>query len=224
MTTPIVLAWSGGKDSAMALEALRADPRWEVRALVTAVTRGFNRVSIHGVRREILHAQADAVALPLVEAWLDAKSSNEAYEEAWDEALAEARDEIGFVEHVAYGDLFLEDVRAYRDALMSRLGYAPVYPLWGRPTPALARAFASSGWRAILTCVDTTQLAGEFAGRAFDNALLDELPPGVDPCGERGEFHTCVVAGPAFTSPIAVEPGERVLRDERFQYCDLILR
>ena len=194
-----------------------------VRGLLTTVTSGYDRVAIHGVRRDILHAQARSLGLPLVEAWLEPRSSNDAYEHAWRDALDRAAKTFGAFRHVAYGDLFLEDVRAYRDALMTRLGYAPVYPIWGRPTDGLARAFIRSGYRAYLTCVDTTQLDARFAGRAFDDELLGDLPATVDPCGERGEFHTCVVAGPAFRAPIPVALGERVLRDGRFQYCDLIM-
>lgn len=168
-----------------------------------------------------MHAQAAAIGLPLVEAWLEPQSSNGAYERAWSAALDDARTRLG-IHHVAYGDLFLEDVRTYRDALMARLGYTPVYPIWGEPTDQLALAFIAAGHRAILTCVDTTQLGAEFAGRAFDAALLAELPARVDPCGERGEFHTCLIGGPVLGTTIRVTRGERVLRDNRFQYCDLV--
>ncbi len=206
----------------MALAALRADPSWNVVGLVTAVTTGFDRISIHGVRRTILHAQAESIGLPLVEAWLEPMSSNEAYEASWEMALRNAKKALGVVRHVAYGDLFLADVRAYRDALMMRLGYDPVYPLWEKPTDALAQAFIADGYRAVVTCVDTTQIDAEFAGREYNQRLLADLPTSADPCGEHGEFHTCVLAGPVFRSPLQVSIGERVLRNERFQYCDLV--
>lgn len=222
MSTPVLMAWSGGKDSTLALAALRRDPAWRVVGLVTAVTAGYDRVSIHGVRRTILQAQAASIGLPLVEATLEPASSNEAYEAAWAGAIDAARERLGAFGHVAYGDLFLEDVRAYRDAQLARLGVTPVYPLWGLPTAALAREFIAAGHRAILTCVDTTQLDARFAGRDFDELLLAELPASVDPCGERGEFHTCLVGGPLLREPIHVTLGERVLRDGRFQYCDLV--
>lgn len=220
---PIVLAWSGGKDSTLALEALRADPEAVVVGCVTAVTPEYDRVSIHGIRRSILHAQADSLGLPLVEAHISVGGDNAAYEAAWAAALAEAAGRLGKFDYVAYGDLFLEDVRNYRDAQLDRLGLHPVYPLWGQPTRALGARFVAAGYEAYLTCVDTTQLAPRFAGRRYDTALLADLPPGVDPCGERGEFHTCVVAGPQFRRRIVVAPGNRVLREERFQYCDLLL-
>ena len=219
---PTILAWSGGKDSLLALERLRAEGRHDVRALVTAVTGEYDRVSIHGVRRTILLSQARALALPVVEARLSPRSSNADYERAWAEALRECAALVEGARHVAYGDLFLADVRAYRDAFMARLDLEPVYPLWSEPTDRLARRFVDAGHRAILTCVDTTQLDGAFAGRDYDHALAAELPSSVDPCGERGEFHTCVVASPLFSEPIRVRRGERVLRDDRFQYCDLL--
>ena len=219
---PTILAWSGGKDSRLALERMRAEERHDVRVLVTAVTTDYDRVSIHGVRRAILHAQARALALPLVEARIPARCSNADYERVWADALREGAAVAGGTRHVAYGDLFLEDVRAYREAFMARLAFEPVYPLWSEPTDRLARRFVDARHRAILTCVDTTQLDADFAGRDYDHALLDALPVGVDPCGERGEFHTCVVDSPLFASALVVQRGERVLRDDRFQYCDLL--
>ena len=225
ITRPIsvVLAWSGGKDSTLALAELRADARYHVVGCVTAVTPAFDRVSIHGIRRSVLRAQSRAIGLPIVEAALESPSSNEAYEAAWAAALREAAQQFGAFRHVAYGDLFLEDVRTYRNAQLARLDLEPVYPLWGRPTAALARHFVDAGYEAFITCVDTTQLAPRFAGRRYDAELLADLPTSVDPCAERGEFHTLTVAGPLFAERIAVRSGERVLRDERFQYCDFSL-
>ena len=221
---PIAVAWSGGKDSSLALEALRADPTVEVVALVTTVTREFDRISIHGVRRSVLQAQVAALELPLVEATIPPAASNTIYEAALAEALETVQRQQPEVHHLAFGDLFLADVRAYRERLLAALGWLPVFPLWGLDTAALARHFVGSGYQAILTCVDTTQLPADFAGREFDAALLADLPATVDPCGERGEFHTCVYAGPIFRHPIALEVGTRVRRDGRFEYCDLTLR
>ncbi len=220
---PIALAWSGGKDSSLTLAALRADPTVEVVALVTTMTRDYDRISMHGIRRAVLDAQVVALGLPLVEAIIPAAASNLVYEEALAAALAVLRQQHPDVRHLAFGDLFLEDVRAYRERLLPPLGWTPVFPLWGRDTAALARDFVGAGYRAILTCVDTTQLGAEFAGRDFDAALLAELPATVDPCGERGEFHTCVYAGPIFRQPLAIQVGTRVRRDGRFEYCDLTL-
>jgi len=220
--TPVFLAWSGGKDSALALAELRDDPCYAVTCLLTTVSTAFDRVAIHGVRRSILAAQALALGLPLVEAPLPAGSDNAAYDAAWASALERAKAVVGPASTVAYGDLFLEDVRAYREAQARRLGLAPVFPLWNRDTRALAERFIDAGYEAWLVCVDTTQLPAGFAGRRFDRVLLAELPTSVDPCGERGEFHTCVVDGPGFAAPIPVRLGERVRREERFEYCDLV--
>jgi uncharacterized protein (TIGR00290 family) len=220
---PVALAWSGGKDSSLALACLRTDPEVEVVALVTTVTSDFDRISMHGVRRSVLDAQVAAIGLPLIEATIPAAAGNAVYEEAFAVALTEVRRRWPDVRHLAFGDLFLTDVRAYREALLGPLGWHPIFPLWGRDTAALARDFVSAGYRAILTCVDTTQLAAEFAGREFDAMLLEELPAGVDPCGERGEFHTCVYAGPILRRPLALRACGRVLRDGRFEYCDVAL-
>jgi len=221
--TDVLLAWSGGKDSALALAALRADPAWRVVGLLTTITRDYDRISIHGVRRAVLEAQVAAVGLPLIEATISAAASNAAYETAFAEALATARARWPGLRHIAFGDLFLADVRAFRETLLARLGWTGVFPLWGLDTTALALRFVAEGYRAILTCVDTTQLGAELAGRQLDAALLAGLPGGVDPCGERGEFHTCVYAGPVFDRPLPLVPGERVLRDDRFEYCDVLL-
>jgi uncharacterized protein (TIGR00290 family) len=222
VTQPVLLAWSGGKDSTLTLAALRGNPQLRVVGLLTTVAPAYDRISIHGVRRSILHAQAESLELPVFEARLTPGSSNEEYETAWAEALERARSAVGPVEHLAYGDLFLEDVRGFRIAQSARLKYTPLFPIWGTDTARLAREFIAQGYEAYLTCVDTTQLSAEFAGRRFDASLLADLPSSVDPCGERGEFHTCVLAGPIFRNPIMALPGERVRRDERFEYCDLV--
>ena len=219
---PIALSWSGGKDSTLTLAALRADPRVEVVALLTSITRGYDRVSIHGVRRALLEAQARAVGIPLHEIVLDPACSNDAYEAAFGLAVGRLRAAHPALGRIAFGDLFLEDVRAYRERLLASLGIAPLFPLWGLDTRALAERFVADGYRARLVCVDTTQLAARFAGRAFDAALLAELPASADPCGERGEFHTFVSDGPVFAEPVPYAVGEVVVRDGRFAYCYLL--
>ena len=223
LARPVALAWSGGKDSSLALAALRADPTVEVISLLTTVTGDYDRISMHGVRRTILEAQVSALGLPLIEATIPAAATNDLYEDAFATALEILRRRRPDVSHLAFGDLFLADVRAYRERLLERLGWTPLFPLWGRDTALLARQFVREGYRAILSCVDTTQLGPEFAGREFDATLLDELPETVDPCGERGEFHTCVYDGPIFRGPLSLQAGERVRRDDRFEYCDLTL-
>ncbi|HRN52514.1 MAG TPA: hypothetical protein PK788_03410 [Gemmatimonadaceae bacterium] len=220
--TRVLLAWSGGKDSAMALKALRGDPEVSVVGLLTAVTEEYARVSIHGIRRDVLRAQAIAAGLPLVEVTLRVGADNAAYERAWIAGVERARERLGPVDSVAYGDLFLADVRAYREALAARIGVPALFPLWGRETTALAAQFTSRGFEAYVCCVDTTLAPAAWAGRRYDAALVAEMPEGVDPCGERGEFHTCVTAGPIFAAPLELTVGERVRRAGRFEYCDLI--
>lgn len=222
MPEPVALSWSGGKDSSLALAALRDDPAVDVVALLTTVTRGYDRISIHGVRRELLHAQAEALGVPVLEIELEPQCSNEAYERAFHDGAGRLRAAHPGVRRIAFGDLFLEDVRAYRERLVAEAGMEPVFPLWGRDTAALAAEFVAAGYRAHLVCVDTEQLSADFAGAAFDAALLGALPPEVDPCGERGEFHTFVSGGPIFARPVEVTRGEVVLREGRFAYCDLL--
>jgi uncharacterized protein (TIGR00290 family) len=218
---PLILSWSGGKDSTLALAALRASGDWDPIVLLTSVTSGYERVSIHGVRRELLVAQAEALGAPLHEFRLEPAGSNEAYDAALAGALRGAAEGTG-ARHVAYGDLFLADVRRYREERLVALGLTPVFPLWSEDTTRLARAFVASRYAAWLVCVDTTQLAADYAGRAFDAGLLADLPEGVDPCGENGEFHTFVWDGPAFAFPVRCQPGEVVLRDGRFAYAELV--
>ena len=222
MKTPVVLSWSGGKDSALALQQLRSDGEHEVIALLTSVTREYDRVSIHGVRRTLLEAQAAALGLPLIEVGLEPKSSDAAYQRAFLDALEVVARLHPAVRHIAFGDLYLRDVRDYRDRLLAATAYRGLYPLWERPTRALAESFVADGFEATLVCVDETQLDARFAGRRCDRALLAELPPATDPCGENGEFHTFVHGGPIFSQPIAVAIGDIVRREERFTYCDLL--
>ena len=218
----VVLSWSGGKDSSLALAELRGDTRYRVVALLTSITRGYDRVSIHGVRRELVEMQAAAVGLPLVEVTIDPQSSNEDYENAFRTALARVRTDYPSVKKIAFGDLFLADVREYRERLVSASGMEALFPLWGRDTRQLAKEFIAAGFCANLVCVDTTQLSADFAGRPFDSMFVEALPDSVDPCGERGEFHSFVSSGPVFATPIPVRCGEMVLRDERFMFCDLL--
>jgi uncharacterized protein (TIGR00290 family) len=222
-STPILLSWSGGKDCLMALAALREDPAWRVVALLTTITGEFQRVSMHGIRRDVLHAQAAALGLPLIECSIDWPSSNAAYEAAHANALQQAGERWAGLHHCAFGDLFLEDVRAYRERQLAGAGWAGVFPLWGADTRELARHFHAQGHRAVLACVDTEQLDASFSGREYDPSLLGELPATVDPCGERGEFHTLSYAGPLFAQPLRLDRGESLLRAGRFQYTDFKL-
>lgn len=218
---PVVLSWSGGKDSALALARLQADPGVEVVGLLTTVTAGYDRISIHGVRRTLLHAQARSLGLPVLEATLEPRSSNEAYERALAEALARLRGHLPDVRRLAFGDIFLADVRRYREELAGALDFGSLFPLWGEPSRALAEEVLVRRIVARLVCVDTQALSAAYAGRIYDAAFLDGLPPGIDPCGERGEFHTFVSAGPGFQFSIPYCTGETVLREERFAFCEL---
>lgn len=218
---PILLSWSSGKDSAFALHVLRSDPRFEVRGLLTSVNATHERVAMHAVRRVLLREQARMVDLPLVEVEIPSPCTNADYELAMRAAL-EPQLAAG-IEAVAFGDLFLEDVRRYREEKNAGLGLDSVFPLWGRDTAELAQLMLAAGQRAILTSVDPRQVPARFAGREFDAALLAELPAGADPCGENGEFHTFVWDAPVFTAPIAVEAGEVVERDG-FVFADLVPR
>jgi uncharacterized protein (TIGR00290 family) len=215
----LALSWSGGKDSALALHHLRERAGPTPRALITTVTADYGRISMHGVRRELLSRQARSVGLPLVEVEIPADCSNDVYEQRMDQALAEAP--LAEVGTIAFGDLFLADIRAYREERLSRVGKQAVFPLWGRDTNALAREFIAAGFEAVLVCVDPRRLDPSFAGRRLDIELLADLPPDVDPCGENGEFHTFVHAGPVFSAPIACEVGEIVQRDG-FVFCDVV--
>jgi uncharacterized protein (TIGR00290 family) len=217
--TPVLMAWSGGKDSCVALHTLQRSGEHEVVGLVTTVTRDYDRISMHGVRRELLARQAEALGLPLHEVFIAAGASNDDYEAAMAETLADQRAQG--VETVAFGDLYLADIRAYRDRMMAENGMAAIYPVWGRDTRAFIRDFIADGFDAVIACVDLSVLDAAFAGRAIDDALLADLPQGIDPCGENGEFHTFVFDGPNFARPVGISIGERVIR-ERFCFCDLI--
>ena len=216
----VLLSWSSGKDSAWALHLLRQQPNIEVVGLLTTINAEFQRVAMHGTRLSVLEAQAEAAQLPLWIVPLPWPCSNEIYEQRMSEACERAIREN--VDAIAFGDLFLPDVRAYREKQLKPTGLEPLFPLWELPTAELAHTMIAGGLRARLTCVDTKQLSGEFAGREFDAALLNELPAATDPCGERGEFHTCVYAGPMFSAPLPIVTGEIVTRD-RFAFADLLM-
>jgi uncharacterized protein (TIGR00290 family) len=213
----VLLSWSSGKDSAWTLHVLRQRGNCEIVGLLTTVNSEFDRVAMHGTRRSVLEAQARAAGLPLWAVPLPWPCSNEDYEQRMREVCARAVGED--VEAIAFGDLFLQDVRAYREKQLEPTGIEPMFPLWQQPTSTLAHEMIANGLCAKLTCVDTRQLPSTFAGREFDEALLRELPSETDRCGERGEFHTCVYAGPMFHSPIFLEAGEIVTRDG-FAYAD----
>jgi uncharacterized protein (TIGR00290 family) len=213
----ILLSWSSGKDCAWALYLLRQQPDIEVVGLLTTINAEFNRVAMHGTRRAILEAQAAAAGLPLWDIPLPWPCSNEVYEQRMTEACRRAVDDD--IHAIAFGDLFLRDVRTYREQQLSSTGIEPLFPLWDIPTNELARAMIAGGLRAKLVCVDPRQLDPSFAGREFDTELLANLPSTVDPCGERGEFHSCVYDGPMFSNPIALDAGEIVNRDG-FIYAD----
>ena len=214
----VVLSWSGGKDSALALWALRHEQGVEPVALLTTVTEQYARVSMHGVRRELLQAQAEAVGIPLLEVAIPPGCPNVVYEQRMAQALASA--ELAPAQAVAFGDLFLEDIRAYREERLAEAGKRALFPLWGRDTAALANTFVELGFEALLVCVDPRQLDRSFAGRRFDAELLAALPTGVDPCGENGEFHTFVYAGPVFRWPILFAAGPVTVR-QGFTFCDV---
>ncbi len=220
MGADILLSWSGGKDSALSLREIARSGRYNVKVLLTTVTEGFDRVSMHGVRRDVLRAQASSLGLPLEEVWIPKNSSNEIYEARMKAALTRYK-ERG-VEEVAFGDLFLRDIRAYREERLAQLGMRGIFPLWGRDTGGLAREFVEAGFRAVLCCVDPRKLSKEFCGMEFDTAFLESIPSSVDPCGENGEFHTFVYDGPIFSKRIPVSRGEVVLRDG-FYFADLTL-
>lgn len=220
MVEKALLAWSSGKDSAWALHVLRSRHDVEVVGLLTTLNQAFDRVAMHAVRRDLLHAQAAATGLPLFEVAIPWPCSNEQYEAAMAEAVDAA---VGRgVTVMAFGDLFLEDIRAYREQKLATTGVRPIFPLWQLPTAALARTMIDAGLRARLTCVDPRHVPRELAGREFDDALLAELPSAVDPCGEHGEFHSFAYAGPMFERPIEIRPGEVVERDG-FVFADFTL-
>lgn len=213
------LSWSSGKDSAMALYKTLKSNEFEIVAIVTTVSDSFHRVSMHGVREELLDQQAASIGFALEKVRIPYPCPNEVYERKMTELLR--RYKSSGVTHAIFGDLFLEDIRKYREKNLAQVGIIPIFPLWKENTTALARAVLSVGFRAIVTCVDPKKLDSKFAGRYFDESFLDEIPANVDPCGENGEFHTFVFDGPIFRKRIEVTVGKRVMRDG-FQFVDIV--
>jgi len=216
--TKVIISWSGGKDSCLALYELQKRNDYEVTALLTTVTEGYDRVSMHGVRRVLLEQQAESLGLRVEPILISQQSSNEEYELKLKEKLLYYKDRG--VSSVVIGDIFLEDLRRYREENLARIDMTGIFPVWKRDTTELAQEFIDLGFKAVVTCVDSQVLDKKFAGREFDRQFLSELPPNIDPCGERGEFHSFVYAGPIFNHPISCQKGEVVLRDSRFYYCD----
>ncbi len=215
----IVVAWSGGKDSAMALWRLQGDERYQVVGLLTTLTEDYDRIQMHGVRRVLLEAQAEALGLRLIEVWVPMHASNDAYEAAMKRSLEKLREQG--VSALVFGDLFLEDVRAYRERMMADSGLTPMFPLWREDTRLLSGMFLSAGFRATVVCVDPMALPPGFGGLHYDQPFIDDLPGGTDPCGENGEFHTFVHDGPIFRYPLRTMLGVKVERSG-FQFADLL--
>jgi uncharacterized protein (TIGR00290 family) len=219
MRKKTLLSWSSGKDSAWALHELRRRPELEIAGLMTTVNQLYQRIAIHAVRLELLQRQAEAVGLPLHIIELPCPCSNSQYETAMEKFIAESRQQR--IECMAFGDLFLEDIKEYREAKLSGTGITPLFPLWKMPTEQLATDMILAGLRAVVTCLDPKQLPAGFAGREFNEEFLSSLPTGVDPCGERGEFHTFAFDGPMFSRPVAIELGE-ISEREGFVYADVL--
>ncbi|QDU43263.1 ATP-binding region [Symmachiella dynata] len=218
MSVSIYVCFSGGKDSLMMLHELKSAGEWDVVKLITTITAGYDRISMHGVRRELLHRQAAALEIPLMEVAISPQADNDEYESAmehaWDEAVQSEIDTI------AFGDIFLQDLKEYRERQLAAHALKCLFPLWQRSTPELVRTFIDLGYRAITTCVDPRKLDASFAGRIIDDEFLNALPEGVDPCGENGEFHSFVFDGPLFREPVSFSRGEVIDRDN-FLFCEL---
>lgn len=218
MKEPVLVCWSGGKDSTMMLHEILSLGRYDVRALLTTMTEGYDRISMHGVRRELLDAQARRLGFPLEKVYITQKASNAEYEAKMEAVLTRYKSEG--VRTVSFGDIFLEDLKRYREKNLAKIGMEGLFPIWKRDTTGLVGDFIRRGYKARLSCVDTNVLNASFAGRLIDQAFLDDLPASVDPCGENGEFHSFVFDGPIFNSPVPIVTGERLLRD-RFCFIDL---
>ena len=216
----ILFAWSGGKDSSMALYELQKAHGYKISALLTTITEDYDRISMHGVRRNLLERQVDSLGYPLEKMFISKNSSNEEYGSKMKEVLLRYS-KLG-VSAVAFGDIFLKDVREYRETNLSKVGMNGVFPLWKRNTVKLANAFINLGFKAVITCVDSNALDKSFVGRIYDKQFLRDLPPNVDPCGENGEFHSFVYDGPIFQKEVPFIIGDVVLRDNRFYFCDLM--
>jgi uncharacterized protein (TIGR00290 family) len=216
----VVVSWSGGKDSSLALNDVRKDPSIRIAGLLTTVTRDYDRISMHGVRRVLLERQASSIGLPLFEVSIPKNATNEIYERQTTEVLELLKEEKS-ISGVVFGDLFLEDIKTYREKLLSKIGLECIFPIWGRDTMKLTEFFIEEGFRAILCTVNPKLLDPKFCGREFDSKLLTEMPASVDPCGENGEFHTFVYGGPIFKNEIKISRGEVVSRDG-FYFADLV--
>jgi len=219
MPEKVLLSWSGGKDSAIALYEIQRGREYEVVSLLTTLTEEYDRVTMHGVQRVLLERQAESLCLPLQQILIPKGASNEEYASKMHAALAEFQS--ADVSSVVFGDVFLEDVRKYREDNLSKIGMKAIFPIWGRDTAELAQTFVDLGFKAIVTCVDSKILGERFVGRMIDDSFLAELPPNVDPCGENGEFHSFVFDGPIFRTRISLTVGQIVLRDS-FYFCDLV--
>jgi uncharacterized protein (TIGR00290 family) len=217
--TTVLMSWSGGKDSCIALYEIQREQKYRVAALLTTVTRDYDRISMHGVRRVLLERQAASLGLPLHQVFISKGATNEEYEMKIDEAVSLYRDRG--IDSIVFGDLFLEDIRAYREQFLARYNMRGLFPVWKRDTAAFIREFLELGFRAVVTCVDSKVLDQSFAGRLIDESFLASLPAQVDPCGENGEFHSFVFDGPIFTAPVKFSLGETILR-ESFWFCDLL--
>ena len=215
----ILFSWSGGKDSSMALYSLLRESRYSITSLLTNLTEGYDRITVHGVRAELLEMQAEALGISLYKIYTSRQSSNKEYEQAMEKTFLHFQD-MG-ITTVAYGDIFLEDLKRYREKLLEKSGFSGDLPHWKRPTSSLARKFIESGFKAVITCVKSELLDRSFAGRHYDEEFLRDLPGNVDPCGENGEFHSFVFEGPIFRKSLAVESGAIVTRGP-FHYCDLL--
>jgi len=220
MLEPVVLTWSGGKDSALALHSLKNSRQYKITSLLTTITKDYNRISMHGVRSILLDNQSESLGLHIEKVFISKNSSNEEYENQMREKLLFYQRQG--VSSVAFGDLFLEDIRKYRELNLSKVTMKGIFPLWKKNTQELARQFIELGFKAVIICVDSQKLDKKFVGRYFDRQFLSDLPATIDPCGENGEFHSFVFDGPIFKKPISFKIGDIILREKRFYFCDLI--
>lgn len=214
------MSYSGGKDSSLALYQLSMSSDWEVKRLLTTANSTYKRSSMHGVRKELFQQQAESIGLPLDVVWMTSEDGGDGYQRKMKKALENYR--ADGLKHIAFGDLYLQDVRTYREAMNDTVGLGSLFPVWGIPTKEFAERFIELGFKAIVVCVDTTQLDASFCGREFDQAFLNDLPEGIDWCAEKGEFHTFCYDGPIFSRPILFRKGVHTLRENRFQYVDLL--
>ena len=220
MKEKIIVSWSGGKDCALALYAIKKKKKYEVLSLLTTITKNYGRISMHGVRQILLERQAQSLDLPLHKIFISKNTVNEEYESQMREALS--RYLMSGISSVIFGDIFLEEVKKVREDNLSKVRMKGSFPIWKKNTKKLAREFIDLGFKAIITCVDSHALDRSFVGRVFDRQFISKLPPGVDPCGENGEFHTFVYDGPIFKKQVRYRIGKVILRDNRFYYCDLV--